>query len=298
MHSMPKITLSKIYFPILALLTSTLICPAALQALAQTPNLDISTKICTTTRSKSTFRMALSNDASADSNTALTDGNSEVVSKTNQQRFTVQFAHLCNQLKTTPRTGWVQQQVANPESVADHSWRVALLSFLLHDNGPSGDGGTIDVSKCVQMAIVHDLAECIVGDIAPSDNIPASEKHEMEQNAMQKISDLMTQSHPLTKERLLALYREYEERKTKEAIAVKDLDLLDMILQADEYERKSSMDSDSSGVSVNSSEAFSRLDLSEFFDGTPEERFKTTSLRNIAREVHRQRNKRLNMKSQ
>jgi hypothetical protein len=75
-------------------------------------------------------------------------------------------------------------------------------------------------------------------------------------------------------QRLQELFHEYEARKTKEAIAVKDLDLLDMLIQAREYE-----------------EQFG-IDLSEFFDGTPTSRFQTNEIRNIAKEVHRQQKNR------
>jgi putative hydrolase of HD superfamily len=48
-------------------------------------------------------------------------------------------------------------------------------------------GSEYDQSKLVKMAIVHDIAEAIVGDIAPSDNIPAAEKHAREAAALQTI---------------------------------------------------------------------------------------------------------------
>lgn len=59
-------------------------------------------------------------------------------------------------------------------------------------------------------------------------------------------------------------------RKSKEAIGVKDLDLLDMSIQANEYEERFG------------------LDLSEFFEGTPVARFRTLSLQSNAQEVHDQ----------
>lgn len=35
--------------------------------------------------------------------------------------------------------------------------------------------------RCVRLALVHDMAECIVGDIAPADNVPKEEKHRREE---------------------------------------------------------------------------------------------------------------------
>jgi putative hydrolase of HD superfamily len=187
----------------------------------------------------------------------------------------IQFAELVGRLKTTPRTGWVRRGVPKYESVADHSWRVAVLSLLV------GGNGTVNVGKCMQLALVHDLAECIVGDIAPGDNISKRDKQRMEHEAMTEIIQKLQKAtgpsdgtNSPAAQRLQELFHEYEARKTKEAIAVKDLDLLDMLIQAREYE-----------------EQFG-IDLSEFFDGTPTSRFQTTEIRNIAKEVHRQQKNR------
>lgn len=37
------------------------------------------------------------------------------------------------------------------------------------------------VFRCIKLALVHDMAECIVGDIAPSDNVSKAEKHRREE---------------------------------------------------------------------------------------------------------------------
>jgi putative hydrolase of HD superfamily len=184
----------------------------------------------------------------------------------------VEFARLIGKLKTTPRTGWVRRGVPRYESVADHSWRVATLSLLLF-----GREDDIDASKCIQMALVHDLAECLVGDIAPDDNVSKADKEKMEHDAMEKIALTLGQSCPNNEARqlVLDLFQEYEQRETKESKAVKDLDLLDMIIQADEYEQ-----------------AFG-LDLSEFFQGTPVSRFRDSTIEAVAKEVHKQRQERI-----
>jgi hypothetical protein len=72
-------------------------------------------------------------------------------------------------------------------------------------------------------------------------------------------------------QRFLAIMEEYEARQTPESIAVKDLDLLDMIIQAEEYELE-----------------HHDINLQEFFDGTGVERFQTPWLQKLAAEVHRQ----------
>ncbi|XP_066035356.1 5'-deoxynucleotidase HDDC2 isoform X2 [Chamaea fasciata] len=113
------------------------------------------------------------------------------------------FLRLIGQLKTVPRTGWVYRNVANPESVSDHMYRMAMMALVTEDKGLNKD-------RCIRLALVHDMAECIVGDIAPADNIPKEEKHRRE--------------------------KEYENQSTAEAKFVKQLDQCEMILQAFEYE--------------------------------------------------------------
>ena len=137
------------------------------------------------------------------------------------------------------------------------------------------------------MAIVHDLAESIVGDIAPADNVTLEEKYKLEHDAITYIAKILSgatntktddsstsnkSSETAAATRLLSLWKEYEERETNTAIAVKDLDLLDMLIQAAEYEEK-----------------YQHLDLQQFFDSTPVEKFQTVKLRNIAEEIHNQR---------
>lgn len=197
----------------------------------------------------------------------------------------VAFAQLVGRLKTTPRTGWVRRGVPRYESVADHSWRVAVLSLLLGDDAANGDDSCvrIDVAKCMQMAVVHDLAECLVGDIAPSDNISNDDKRRMEEEAIRNIAATLRRAtggsdpgkQSMSESMLMKLFHEYEERATNEAVAVKDLDLLDMILQANEYEERFG------------------TDLTEFFDGTPVTRFRNPTLRRIASQVHQQRGARV-----
>lgn len=63
--------------------------------------------------------------------------------------------------------------VDNAETVACHMYRVALMAMVLRDNG-------LDVARCVQMALVHDLAEAIVGDITPRCGVSRERKRQLE----------------------------------------------------------------------------------------------------------------------
>jgi putative hydrolase of HD superfamily len=70
---------------------------------------------------------------------------------------------------------------------------------------------------------VHDLAEAIVGDITPHDNVSNEDKHAMERKAMEDMAQTMLGSTPESLE-ILALWEEYEAAETPEALAVKDID--------------------------------------------------------------------------
>lgn len=128
------------------------------------------------------------------------------------------------------------------ESIAEHMYRMAILALAIApysdatlDQDDHAHIQSLDVSKCVKMALIHDLAESIVGDIPPSANVPKSQKHAMELEAMQKLNDL------LPNQQVYDLWTEYEAQMTREAIMVKDLDRFEMLLQAYEYEMGKSL---------------------------------------------------------
>ncbi|XP_029675246.1 HD domain-containing protein 2 [Formica exsecta] len=126
------------------------------------------------------------------------------------------------------RTGWVKRNIPDPETIAGHMYRMAMLSFLV-------DGKeNLDKTKIMQMTLIHDLAECIVGDITPLCGIPPDEKHRMEDEAMEDICKLLGDKGP----EILQIFREYEKQESPEAQYVKDLDRLDLLMQAYEYEKR------------------------------------------------------------
>ncbi|HEV8359378.1 MAG TPA: HD domain-containing protein, partial [Candidatus Thermoplasmatota archaeon] len=64
-------------------------------------------------------------------------------------------------LKRTPRAGWKRVGIARPESVADHSWRLALMAMLY------AEMLGLDAGKAARIAVLHDLAEARTGDAMP-----------------------------------------------------------------------------------------------------------------------------------
>lgn len=123
-------------------------------------------------------------------------------------------------LKDLARAGWVRVGVPAPESVAAHSWGVALLAAFFCPPA-------LDREKLLIMAILHDLAEVRVGDITPHDGIPHAEKHRREREAMA----VLLGDHPA----LLAIWHEAEAGESPEARLLKQLDRMDLGVQARRY---------------------------------------------------------------
>ncbi|KAL0228740.1 hypothetical protein GEMRC1_013360 [Eukaryota sp. GEM-RC1] len=143
----------------------------------------------------------------------------------------LQFLTAAGRLKQLPRTGWLQNNIPNPESVADHSFRLSLFALSFGHLIPG-----VDVSKAVFMSIVHDLAESIVGDITPHDtHISKEQKLAMELSAIQQLTkDLPSDlSHTVS-----SLFYEYEDQSSPTAVFVKLMDKFEMILTAAEYENQ------------------------------------------------------------
>ncbi|KAJ4890717.1 Metal-dependent phosphohydrolase [Raphanus sativus] len=148
----------------------------------------------------------------------------------------IDFLTLCSRLKTTPRAGWVKREVKNPESIADHMYRMGLMALV------SSDIPGVNRDKCMKMAIVHDIAEAIVGDITPTCGVSKEEKNRRESEALQHMCKLLGGGERA--EEIAELWREYEANESPEAKLVKDFDKLEMILQALEYEQEEGKDLD------------------------------------------------------
>ena len=130
-------------------------------------------------------------------------------------------------LKDLDRAGWVRQGVPRPESVAAHSWGVSWLVLALL---PS----ELNRERALAYAVIHDLAEVRVGDLMPSDGIPRQEKMRRESAA---IEGLLAQRPDLR-----AMWEDYERQADAESQFVRQLDRLDMALQARWYADRGTSD--------------------------------------------------------
>lgn len=128
------------------------------------------------------------------------------------------------------------RDVKDPESISDHMYRMGVMALI------STDLPGVDRDRCVKMAIVHDIAEAIVGDITPADGVSKTEKSRREREAIEDMCKLLG-GGPRAKE-IKDLWLEYEDCSSLEAKVVKDFDKVEMILQALEYEIEQGKDLD------------------------------------------------------
>ena len=141
----------------------------------------------------------------------------------------IKFLEITGMLKRTPRAGWVEVGIYQPESVADHTLRTAILCMLYADM----EG--LNPLKLLRMALIHDLPEAVTGDLTPSKK--TAETKEKEDTTINQILNLLPTRQ---RETYIAVWNEYQEGKTREAQAVRQLEKIEMALQAKEYEKAGS----------------------------------------------------------
>ncbi len=130
--------------------------------------------------------------------------------------------HVAERLKDAVRHGY--SSGGRRESVAEHSWRIALMAFFLQDDFPEAD-----MHKVMEMCLIHDLGECFTGDIPTFLKTDADEKRE------EQLLDEWVRSLPSPySTRMHDLYAEMEALETQEAKIYKALDKMEAVLQHNE----------------------------------------------------------------
>jgi putative hydrolases of HD superfamily len=131
------------------------------------------------------------------------------------------FLRSAERLKTVTRSGWTS--AGQPESVAEHTWRLCLMAMLLYGRDPS-----IDLARLLKMCLIHDLGEAIGGDVPAPKQVAGLNKNEQER------TDLLQLIAPLplvVRKEVLELWDEYDAAASPEARVAKGLDKLETILQ-------------------------------------------------------------------
>ena len=129
------------------------------------------------------------------------------------------FLFEVGMLKRTPRTGWQFLPGSESESVADHSFRVAMIAFVL----ARLEGGGIDADRVLRLALVHDLPEARTGDLNYM-----NQKY-VEADEERAGADL-ARGLPFEDE-LGELLTEYRAESTPESVLTHDADQLELLLQ-------------------------------------------------------------------
>ena len=139
----------------------------------------------------------------------------------------LEFLRDAERLKTVTRSAFTSQ--GEVESVAEHSWRLAMMAMLLAPEFPE-----VDASRLVRMCLVHDLGEAIGGDIPAPEQARRLADGAVEGKSATERRDLLTLVHPLPpalRAEVVGLWDEYESAATPTAKLAKALDKLETILQ-------------------------------------------------------------------
>lgn len=130
-------------------------------------------------------------------------------------------------LDRVPRSGYFLRGISDCESIAEHSFHLAAMVWLLAAREPG-----LDRTRALELALVHDLAELRIGDLPRTaiDYFAPGAKHEAERRAA---DDILAPADP----RARSLYAEYERSESREARFVRACDRLQLMLKASVYER-------------------------------------------------------------
>lgn len=134
----------------------------------------------------------------------------------------LQFLSLAEKLKCHTRHSWTSS--GRQESVAEHVYRLMVFAWLLKDEFPD-----CDMNRVMELALFHDMGEALTGDI------PAFEKgredERVEEEAQQKIAGMLPEPY---RESLSCIFKEVEEKATKESKLLQALDKLEAVIQHNE----------------------------------------------------------------
>lgn len=135
------------------------------------------------------------------------------------------MAFLCEieKLKIVYRQNMVIDKTRQ-ENSAEHSWHLALMALILKDHAVHAD---IDVLRVIKMVLVHDLVEIDAGDTFLYDETGNLDKDARESRAAVRIFGLLP---PEQCEEFTALWKEFEERKTPDALFAAALDNMQPVI--------------------------------------------------------------------
>ncbi len=138
------------------------------------------------------------------------------------QRKYIEFLNVIEKLKCNTRHSWTS--TGRHESVAEHSWRLAVMAMLCADEYPN-----IDISKVIKMCLIHDFGEALTGDIPAF--LKTEENEKKEKRAIEELTSLLPED---TKKELFLLFEEMEALSTDESKLYKSLDNIEAVISHNE----------------------------------------------------------------
>ena len=161
----------------------------------------------------------------------------------------LEILHVAERLKDTPRHCTTTK--GRTESVAEHSWRVSLMAFLLRREFPD-----VDMDRVVDMCLIHDLGECFTGDI------PTFIKTDADRSVEDSLLDQWVSTLPEEiAADLRALYAEMDAQETREAKIYKAMDKLEALIQHNESPISTWAENE---YELNKTYAFNTVEFSEW----------------------------------
>lgn len=167
---------------------------------------------------------------------------------------TLNFLIEVGKLKRKKRRGWVVHRIKDPESTAEHIFRMAIMAWIL------GRKRKMNIGRIIKIALIHDLCEVYAPDLTPYDPLlpknkekiietlkkwpkftPAlkmkknREKYRLELKALKKLTSGLP---PDLKSEIQNLWLDFEKGLTKEGRFVKQVDKVENLLQGIEYWKK------------------------------------------------------------
>lgn len=134
----------------------------------------------------------------------------------------LKFMSIAEKLKCNLRHSWTSSM--RQESVAEHSWRLCLFSWIIKNDFPD-----VDMEKVLIMCLFHDIGEALTGDIPAF--LKTDEQENDETEAVSKILGLLNME---TQNELVLLFEEIQKQESKEAKLFKALDKLEAVIQHNE----------------------------------------------------------------
>ena len=155
-------------------------------------------------------------------------------------------------LKRMSRRGWVINQIKNPENIAEHIFRTAIMVWIL-----GIEKKKLNIEKLLKMALIHDLCEVYAGDATPYDSILPKNKKKLKElmktwprfsNSQRKeqaikkykketkgLEKLILKLPTVLNKEIKNLWLEYEKGLTFEGRFFHQADRMENFLQAYEY---------------------------------------------------------------